>query len=120
VEVIRDEGNSTHVPKITYRDFHADREFAGIEIREALREMMPGQRLIHGYNLIRTYDTNWIERKLVPGFQRFHWMIALTSQVPHPNRYYFICGRERRFPRGQGRFSILFVQSAQEIMEIHQ
>jgi hypothetical protein len=112
IEIVPDQGNVTHVPKVTYHDFHADNSFANVEISEALREMKPGDLLIHGYDLIRGATTNPAEHA---GFKRFHWLIASASQMPTLGRYYLVCGQTNRLPAQQKRFPVLFVENAREI-----
>jgi hypothetical protein len=107
VEVVANKGNVTHGPQITFRDFHADRNFANVEIKEALREISPGSFLIHGYDLSPRTTTT-----------RLHWMIASVSQMPKSDQYYLVCGSVKRFPAGKENYPITFVQSAREIMPI--
>ncbi len=107
VEVVANKGNVTQAPQITFRDFHADRNFANVEIKEALREISPGSLLIHGYDLSPRTTTT-----------RLLWMIASVSQMPKSDQYYLVCGSVKRFPAGQENYPITFVESAREIMPI--
>jgi len=112
IEIVADQGNVSHAPKITYRDFHADTSFANVEIGEALKEMKPGDLLIHGYDLTSGADTNTGEHTRS---DPLHWLIATVSQMSKPGRYYLVCGQTKRLSNAPEWLDILFVETAREI-----
>jgi hypothetical protein len=110
ISVVPNNDNTTHAPKITYRDFHVDPNFADVEIKEALRETAPGYLLIHGYDL-----TPGVKLSIT----RVRWMIAAASRLPKSGEYYAVCGRVKRFPVGQENYAITFVEDAQKVMPMN-